>query len=51
MFKIDLAHAWKKLDINGDETIKTSEVSQFLNDLNINMSETQIEELIKKLDK
>lgn len=47
----DLANAWKKFDVNGDEVIKAEEVEQFLADLNINMPAEAREEFVATLDK
>jgi len=47
----DLAAAWKKLDIDGNETILVSEVDQFLTDLGINMPQESKDTLIESLDK
>lgn len=47
----DLATAWQKLDIDGNETILTSEVDTFLCELGKSMSEENRDAFIAELDK
>ena len=47
----NLATAWKKLDIDGNETILVSEVDQFLTNMGLNLPQAVKDNLIETLDK
>ena len=48
---IDIATAWRKFDLNGDETVTLDEFDQLLNQLNIKISPAKKQALKNDLDK